>query len=69
MFRFLEIYIYIYFFKKDFRQYAKKWKDTAIFANFDFREVCSIVKLHSLEFLLTNQKHELLPNLKLILNY
>ena len=39
-----------------------------IFANFDFREVCSTVKLDSLNFLLTNQKHELLPNLKLILN-
>ena len=63
MFRFLDIYIYIS--KRIFDSMQKMEK---IFANFDFREVCSTVKLDSLNFLLTNQKHELLPNLKLILN-
>ena len=57
--------LYIYISKRIFDSMQKMEK---IFANFDFREVCCTVKLDSLNFLLTNQKHELLPNLKLILN-
>ena len=63
MFRFLEIYIYI-FSKRIFDSMQKNGKNIS---KFRFQGGVT-VKLHSLEFLLTNQKHELLPNLKLILN-
>ena len=62
MFRFLEIYI---FFQKGFSTVIQK--NGKNIRKFRFQGGVT-VKLHSLEFLLTNQKHDSLPNLKLILN-